>query len=117
MARREKVKGRAGAFWGGTFIGFLLTLALLAGVGCLIYFKASAKSINKTFKTDINLGSDELNSKTLSDLVADISGIVKNKETYSINDLEKDFGITISDNLMGIKIDDLKSVGLTKLGS
>lgn len=116
MARREKVKGRAGAFWGGTFIGFLLTLALLAGIGCLIYFKASAKLINKTFKTDINLGSDELNNKTISDLVADISGIVKNKDTYSLSDLEKDFGISLGNNLMGIKIDDLKSVGLTKLG-
>ena len=113
--RREKVKGRAGAFWGGTFIGFLLTLALLAGIGCLIYFKASVKLINKTFKTDISLGSDELNGKTINQLVADISGIVKNKETYSLNDFEKDFGLTIKDTLLGIKIADLKSVGFSKL--
>lgn len=114
--RREKVKGRAGAFWGGTFIGFLLTLALLAGIGCLIYFKISVKTINKTFKTDISLGSEQLNGKTINQLVADIGGIVKNKDTYSINDLQKDFGLKIEDDIFGIKIDDLKSVGLSKLG-
>ena len=112
--RKEK-SGRAGAFWGGTFVGFLLTLALLAGIGCLIYFKASANFINKTFKTDIDLGSDELNSKTINQLVADVNGIIKNKETYSINDLAEDFGVEITDTLFGIKIDDLKSVGLSKL--
>jgi len=115
MARKERVKGRAGAFWGGTFIGFLLTIALLAGIGCLIYFKASVKTINKTFKTDISLGSDELNGKTINQLVADVSGIVKNKDTYSINDLQNDFGLKVEDTLFGIKIDDLKSVGLSKL--
>ncbi len=112
---KTKVKGRAGAFWGGTFIGFLLTLALLAGIGCFIYFKASVKMINKTFKTDISLGSDELNKKTISQLVSDVNGIVKNKETYSINDLQNDFGLKVNDTLFGIDITDLKSVGLSGL--
>ncbi len=115
MTRSEKRKSGIGAFFGGTFIGFLLGIGLVVGLACLFYFKASPKWINKTFKTNISLGSDKLDEKTLNQLVKEVNGVIKNKDTYTLNDLNKDFGVKVGDELVGIKIADLKEVGLTDL--
>lgn len=116
MKRKEKKKsGGVGSFIFGTFIGFLLCLGALAGIGCFAYFKVSPAWINKTFKTNIDLGSDEVNNKTLKDFVASATGLVKNIDTYSLNDLKSDFGIEIDDELFGLDIADLKTVGLKDL--
>ena len=117
MSKNEKKKGRAGAFIGGTFFGFLLCLGAIVGLGCFTYFKVSSNWINKTFKVDINLGSEQMNDKTLSDLFADVNGIIKNKDTYTLNDLNNDFGIKISDEIVGIKITDLKDVPFDELST
>ncbi len=116
MSKSEKKKGRAGAFVGGTFFGILLVIGLIAGLVCLIYFKVSPNWINKTFKTDISLGSDKLDEKTLNQLVKQVNGAIKNKDTYTLNDLNNDFGIKFTDNLAGIDISNLKDVGLSNLG-
>lgn len=110
MSRSRNRSGRVGAFFGGSFVGFILCLALLAGLGCFVYFKVSPRWINKTFKTNIDLGSDEINKKTLSDLVSTVVGLSKNMDTYTINNLNEDFGIKIKDELFGIDIKDLKEV-------
>ena len=114
---KEKKKSRVGAFFGGTFFGFVLCLGAIIGLGCLVYFKVSINWINKTFKTNISLGSEQVESKTFGELVTELSGIVKNKDTYTLNDLNNDFGIKIKDEYMGIKITDIKDVPLTELSS
>ncbi len=108
--------GRVGSFFLGIFIGLLLTILLIGGTGCFIYFKVSPTWINKHFKTNINLPYG-LNDFTLQRLVSVAYGIGSNYETYTLNDLDKDFGIKIDDVLFGIDIKDLKSVGLGELPS
>ena len=108
--------GRVGSFFLGIFIGLLLTILLIGGTGCFIYFKVSPSWINKHFKTNISLPYG-LNDFTLQRLVSVAYGIGSNYETYTLNDLDKDFGIKIDDVLFGIDIKDLKSVGLGEIPS
>ena len=71
MSRREKRKsGSFGSFVFGSFFGFLLCIGALVGIGCFAYFKVSPAWINKTFNTNIDLGNEEINDKTLKDLVS-----------------------------------------------
>lgn len=114
---KSKSRGSGfGKFLLGTFIGFLLTLALIGGVGAFAYFNLSANWVNGTFKTDINLGSEELNKKTLKDFVAGAISLASNIDTYTITKLNQDFGIDLGDEIMGIDITDLKDVKIPDLG-
>lgn len=113
--KKEKRKGRFGAFFGGGFLGFNLALALIAGIFCFAYFKVSPNWINKTFKTEIDLGSDEINNKTLSQLVTNVISLAQNADSYKLSNLKDDFGIEIKDEMFGIKIKDLKDVPLSDL--
>jgi len=113
--RIKRRKSGVGAFFGGTFFGFLLGLGAVVGIGAFAYFKVSPNWINSTFKTDINLGNDEINSKTISDVVNTLIGIGSNSDTYSFSDLKNDFGVELPNDLMGINIEDLKSVPLAQL--
>lgn len=117
MSRKSKRRGSVGTFFFGSFIGFILCLAIIASLLCFIYFKVSPQWLNKNFKTEINLGSEEANKKTVGELLTGALGLVANMDSYTISDLKGDFGIDIKDEYMGIKIDDLKNVPLTKLGS
>ncbi|MBQ8614982.1 MAG: hypothetical protein IJ415_00205, partial [Clostridia bacterium] len=116
MSKSEKKsRGKFGAFIGGSFLGFIFCLALLAGLCCFVYFKVSPNWINKTFKTEIDLGSEEANNKTLKDLVNVVVGVAQNTDTYTLSSLNDDFGIGIKDELFGIDIKDIKSVPLSEL--
>ena len=116
MSREHgKGKSRVGAFFGGSFFGFILCLALIAGVGLFAYFKVSPAWINKTFKTEIDLGSDEANNKTLNEFVKSAVSLANNVDTYTLNNLKGDFGIEIKDEMFGLDITDLKDVGLKEL--
>lgn len=111
----RKSRGGFGTFFFGTFIGFLLCIGLLVGVGCFAYFKVSPNWVNKTFKTNIDLGSDEANNNTISDFVGGVMGLIQNKDSYTLENLNEDFGIKIKDELFGINIKDLKNVAMTDL--
>ena len=115
--KKEKQKGRFGAFLGGGFLGFNLAVGLIVGIFCFAYFKVSPNWINKTFKTDINLGSDEINSKTLSQLVTNVMSLAQNADSYKLSNLKDDFGIEVKDDLFGISIKDLKDVPLSELAA
>ena len=112
----KKSRGRFGAFFGGGFLGFNLCLALIFGTLAFVYFKVSPNWINKTFKTEISLG-EELNDKTLKDLVSVVSGVMQNADNYTLSDLKGDFGYEVKDELFGINIADLKNVPIKKLAS
>lgn len=113
--KKEKRKGHFGAFFGGGFLGFNLCLLLIAGLFCFAYFKVSVNWVNKTFKTEIDLGSEEINSKTISTLVNNAMSLVENKDTYKLKNLKNDFGIEIKDEMFGIDISDLKDVAISDL--
>lgn len=116
MSRREKRKsGNAGSFFFGSFIGFLLCLAALAGLGCFVYFKVSPAWLNKHFNTNIDLGNDEINNKTLKNFVGSAINLAQNVDTYTLNNLKNDFGIEISDEIFGLDVSDLKNTGLKDL--
>ena len=114
--KREGRRGsRAGSFFGGTFFGFILCILTLCGIGAFAYFKVSPNWINKTFKTDLDLGTEELNKLTLKDAVSHIISLSGNMDTYTLENLKSDFGIDLGDKLKGIDISTLKTVPLDKL--
>ncbi len=116
IGKREGRRGsRAGSFFGGTFFGFILCILTLCGIGAFVYFKVSPNWINKTFKTDLDLGTEELNKLTLKDAVSHIISLSGNMDTYTLENLKSDFGIDLGDKLKGIDISTLKSVPLDKL--
>ena len=112
---RKTKSGSVGSFFFGWFIGFLLTIALIGGLGAFIYFKVSISWVNNTFNQEIDLGSEELNNLTLNTFVSHAINLGQNIDTYTLSDLENDFGINIGDEIMGINILDLKSVPITEL--
>lgn len=105
-----------GRFFLGIFLGIILGIGLLVGGVALIYFNVSPEWINNTFKTEIDLGSEEINKKTLNDLVSVVVSIGTNLDTYTIENFEEDFGIEVADKLLGsIDITDLKKVAVADL--
>ena len=114
---KKKTKSRSGVgtFFLGSFVGFVLCIALIVGAGFFAYYKVSADWINKTFKTELDLGNEEINNKTIGELITGAVGIVQNIDTYTLANLKTDFGVEVKDELMGIKINDLKTVSLKDL--
>lgn len=112
---RKTKSGSVGSFFFGWFIGFILTIALIVGLGAFAYFKVSVNWVNNTFNQEIDLGSEELNDLTLNTFVNHAINLGKNVDTYTITDLENDFGVNIGNEIMGIDITDLKTVPITEL--
>ncbi len=111
---KEKRKGgRVGVFFLGLLVGLLLTIGLLGGAGCFVFFKVSPAWINRHFHAGLELPIDE--NLTLYQAVKKVSGLIGNVESYTLNDLNNDFGYDIGDNIYGIDITDLKDVGFGSL--
>ena len=111
----RKHHGSVGSFFFGWFIGILTIIALVGGLGAFAYFKLSVNWVNKTFKTDISIGSEQLNDLTISQLVNHSVNLARNIDVYTLNDLEKDFGVKINNKISGIDISDLKDVAFPNL--
>ncbi len=116
IERKYKRRSGLGSFFLGTFIGILLGIGALVGVGFLAYYKLTPEWINNTFKTDIDLGSDELNKVTLSTIITKALYISNNSDRYTLADFEKDFGYELPKEIKGINIEKLKTKPLNKLG-
>ena len=116
IERKYKRRSGLGQFFLGTFIGILLGIGALVGLGALAYFKATPQWINNTFKTNIDLGSDELNKITLNQAVNKALYISNNSDKYSLADFEKDFGYKLPKTIKGINIEKLKTKPLDKIG-
>lgn len=114
MAKKEKKKSRVGAFFGGFFTGFIFLIALIVGVGAFAYFVVSPKWLNDNFKANISVNK-EIEAKTLNDYVKTVGNILSNFDSYTLNNLKDDFGISIEDELLGINISDLKAVPFNNL--
>lgn len=115
MVKPKSKRSGVGSFFLGGFIGFVLCLVLIAGALCFVYFKVSSNWINKTFKTEIDLGSEEANKKTVKQLVSAVISLAENLDTYTLTKLKTDFGVEIEDELFGINIIDLKNVAFKDL--
>lgn len=116
IERKYKRRSGLGPFFLGTFVGILLGIGAIVGVGFLAYYKATPQWINSTFKTNIDLGSEDLNKITLSKLVSKAMYISNNSDKYTLEDFEKDFGYTIPSEIKGINIEKLKTKPLNKIG-
>lgn len=116
LADTKPRKSGVGKLFLGIFLGFILCLGVLFGIGWFAYNNVSIQWINKTFKTDLDI-SDEMNKKTPKELIASALSVSKNIDTYSLNDIKNDFGFSVDDKLMGIDISDLKDVPIKKLSS
>lgn len=116
VERKHKHRSGVGAFFLGGFIGILLGIGIIAGLGALVYFKATPQWLNKTFKTNIDLGSDELNRVTLDKIVKKGIYISNNTDKYTLADFEKDFGYKFPEKIKGVSIQSLKNKPLSKIG-
>jgi len=118
--KRKSRRSAVGSFFFGSFIGFILCIALLVGAGCFVYFKVSPQWIDNTFNANIDLGSDEINKKTMKDFVDNAINLGKNIDTYTLTNLEQDFGIDVLEQLEGfvpLDMSDLKDVAIPDLGN
>ncbi len=116
IERKYKRRSGLGPFFLGTFVGILLGIGAIVGVGFLAYYKATPQWINNTFNTNIDLGSEDLNKITLSQLVSKAMYISNNSDKYTLEDFEKDFGYEIPSEIKGINIEKLKTKPLDKIG-
>ena len=113
---KHKANGsHVGTFFFGALIGILVGIAILAGLVAFAYYKVSPNWLNNNFKTEIDLGNDDLNNLTLSEFVNHAVNLGQNIDTYTLNDLKKDFGVDIGNEFMGINITDLYDVPLPNL--
>ena len=111
----RKPKSRVWSFIGGSLFGILLCVIIIAGTLAFAYFKVSPNWINDKFNTNIDLGNDTANNKTIKNFVDGAMRLAQNVDSYTINDLKKDFGIEIQNNVYGIDISDLKNVPFSEL--
>lgn len=116
IERKYKRRSGLGSFFLGSFIGILLGIGIVAGLGALVYFKATPEWLNKTFKTDIDLGSDELNRITLNKIVKKGIYISNNTDKYTLADFEKDFGYKFPEKIKGVSIEAIKNKPIDKIG-
>ncbi len=115
IRRKTKRKTGLGSFFCGSLFGFLMCILALVGVGIFVYYNVSIKWVNKTFNANIDTGNKELEEKTLNDLVSVTINLASSLDKYSLNDLEKDFGVSVPNDLIGLDISDLKSVAFEGL--
>ncbi len=112
---KEKKSHGGLKFFLGSLFGFFLCIALIVGVGAFTYFNVSASWLNRTFHAGVNFGNDTANSLTLNTTVQRLMNLANNTSNYSLDDLERDFGFGISDELMGINIESLKAVPFSQI--
>lgn len=115
IQRKMKRKSGIGSFLLGTLVGFLLCIGALVGLGFFVYYNVSIDWLNNTFNTNIETGYRELDKKTLNEVVNVALGVFSNIENYSIDDIEKDFGITISDEIMSLDITTIKQAKFSEI--
>lgn len=93
--KRKKGFKPVGIFLFGMFFGLLFTLGAIFGVGFWAYKNLTLNKIEKITKNEIDIGNESIKNVSLETIIKNVSGIVKNIDTYTIGQLEKDFEITI----------------------
>lgn len=120
MAKRErKHKSGIGKLFLGIFLGFILSLGSLFGVGFFAYKKLSIVWLNKTFNTNFDLGTDEANNRTIEGFAQSLSNILQmNTKAYTFDQLKNDFGIDVLNmlsNSIGIDMSTMANTPITKI--
>lgn len=100
MERIQKTKRKkgfrpVGIFLFGMLFGLIFTLGAIAGVGFWAYNNLTLEKLEKITKSNIDVGNDSIKNKSIKEIVASVSGIVKNIDTYTIEQIEEDFNIVI----------------------
>lgn len=100
MERIQKTKKKKGfkpigIFLFGMLFGLLFTIGAIAGVGFWAYNNLTLEKVEKITKSNIDIGNESLKDKSIRELVASVSGIVSNLDTYTIEQMEQDFDIVI----------------------
>ncbi len=120
MGKKYSIDGKprksgAGKFFLGLLLGFVMCVATLIGFGWFTYENISVQWLNDTFNIGLDLGSQDLNNKTVKEIVASARNLADKINTYTLNDLDKDFGISVGDKVIGIDVNDLKDVPVKEL--
>ena len=100
MSEIKKVKRKkgfkpVGIFLFGVLFGFLFTLTAIIGTGFWVYKNLTLNKIEKITKNEIDIGNESIKNLTIEDVVKNISGVVQNLDTYTIEQIEDDFNIVI----------------------
>lgn len=111
---KEKKSSGVGKVFLGIFLGFILTLGSIVGLGCLVYFKGSLKWLNK-IGINVDTGSNKLNEMTLSQIVNSGIKVIGNTNNMSLNDIANEFGYNFKNEIFGIDITDIKTAPVADL--
>ncbi len=98
----------------GIYLGAILVLCGLTGIGFWAYNDLSISKIEELTGNDFNLDNETLNNYTLAQYI-NIVGKLASNDTYSINDLENDLAIKFPDAIYDIDITKLKSVPISEI--
>jgi len=121
MSKKYSIDGKprksgTGKFFLGLLLGFLMCVGTIAGLAWFAYENVSVKWVNETFNVGLDLGSQDINNKTIKELVVTARSVVDKVNTYTLNDLDSDFGIKFTnDKVMGLDISDVKNVPVKDL--
>ena len=101
--KKERVRTKhgfrgLGKFFLGCFIGFIVAIATIAGLGYWAYSSITVRKIEKWTKSDItsNKGVEDLTIKKVVSIAKGISQ--NNPDAYTIAKFEEDFNITLIDD-------------------
>ena len=123
--KRERVRTKhgfkgLGKFFLGCFVGFIITILAIAGLGYWAYTSLTVRRVEKLIKSDIsnNKGVEKL---TIQKAISIVKGISQNNQDgYTLAKLEEDFNIVIFDETnapFGIDLSIIKNSPIKNLSN
>lgn len=117
----EKVKKPSrgiGKFFLGWFIGFVFTLALLAGLGYWFYKCGTIKGLENTFKFNISALDEDSKNMTIENLIGNVLKVATNYKEMSLEEIADSVGLNLQGTLTvtnenGVKKYSYKTIDVT----
>lgn len=106
----SRKRGGCGTFIIGFLTGLLSFVILVVGGGVLAYYKLNIKTVESWTNTEVPVGNDEFKSLPLKDLIALAGQLVGSGGNLTIGALERDYGITLPDEIGGMDLTRVKEV-------
>ena len=87
--------GKTLSFFIGMFVGVLVVVIGVVGVGLWTYNNLSLARLEKTFNVEINIGDEEFKNKAIKDLIPEVANLMNS----SVGEIASTLGYTIPTNI------------------
>ena len=87
--------GKTLSFFIGMFVGVLVVVIGVVGVGLWTYNNLSLARLEKTFNVEINIGDEEFKNKAIKDLIPEVTNLMNS----SVGEIASTLGYTIPTNI------------------